>query len=96
MPIRRYVEHGVFTDETLLAMGKAFTAALRSLGIGDDERKRSDVARVIIGLAREDRGLDAASLHNRAVAALSGPVNAVQQRDLVSGSGSTIESGAQP
>jgi hypothetical protein len=31
------VEHGVFTDETLSAMGEAFTAALRSLGIGDDE-----------------------------------------------------------
>jgi hypothetical protein len=79
MPIRRYVEHGVFTDETLSAMGKAFTAALRSLGIGDDEIKRSAVARVIIGLAREDEDLDAASLHNRAVAAFSGPAHAVQQ-----------------
>jgi hypothetical protein len=82
MPIRRYVEHGVFTDETLSAMGKAFTAALRSLGIGDDEIKRSAVARVIIGLAREDEDLDAASLHNRAVAAFSGAVHAVEQRDL--------------
>ena len=82
MPIRRYMEHGVFTDETLSAMGKAFTAALRSLGIGDDEIKRSAVARVIIVLAREDEDLDAASLHNRAVAAFSCAVHAVQQRDL--------------
>ena len=52
------------------------------LGIGDDEIKRSAVARVIIGLAREDEDLDAASLHNRAVAAFSGAVHAVQQRDL--------------
>jgi hypothetical protein len=90
------VEHGVFTDETLLAMGKAFTTALRSLGIGDDERKRSAVASVLIGVAREDRDLDAASLHNRAVAAFSGPVHAVQQPDLGAGSGSIVESGAQP
>jgi hypothetical protein len=59
------VEQGIFTDETLSAMGKAFTAALRSLGIGDDEIKRAAVARVIIGLAREDGNLDAASLYNR-------------------------------
>jgi hypothetical protein len=94
MPIRRYVEQGVFADETLSAMGKAFTAALRSLGVGDDEIKRAAVARVIIALAREDGDLDAASLHNRAVAAFGGPVHAVQQPDSVSGSRSTIESAA--
>jgi hypothetical protein len=87
MPIRRYVEHDVFSDETLSAMGKAFAAALRSLGIGDEEIKRAAVARVIIGLARADGDLDAASLHNRAVAAFSGPADAAQLCHACAGGG---------
>ena len=51
MPIRKYVEDGVFTPQALSAMGKAFTAAVWTLGIGRDEVKREALAKVIIGLA---------------------------------------------
>jgi len=77
MPIRRYVENGVFRSEALSAMGKAFDAAIWTLGIGADEIKREAVAKVIIGLAQKDGNLDAATLHRQAVAAFGDPVVAV-------------------
>ena len=74
MPIRRYVEHGVFTSDALSAMSKAFAAAIRTLAVGRDEMKRETVAKFIIGLAREDTNLDAATLHRKTVAALGGAI----------------------
>jgi hypothetical protein len=68
MPIRRYVEEGVFTSDALSAMGKAFEAAIWSLGPKCDEVKRDAVARFIVQLARTDSSLDVATLHGRAVA----------------------------
>ena len=52
MPIRRYVEVGVFTSDALSAMSKAFEAAVWTLGIGRDKIKREGVAKFIIGLAK--------------------------------------------
>ena len=72
MPIRRYVEDGVFTPKALSAMGRALEATTEILGIGSDERQRQAVARFIIRLAREDASLDATTLRDRAVAALGG------------------------
>jgi hypothetical protein len=77
MPIRRYVEHGVvFTPEVLSTMSNAFTAATEVLEIGG-EIKRAAIARFIIRLAQEDGNLDAAALHDRAVAVFGGPIFAV-------------------
>ena len=73
MPIRRYVQHGVFTSEVLSVMGKAFEAAIWTLGPECDEMKREAVAKFIIQLARNDGNLDATTLHRRAVAAFSSP-----------------------
>ena len=73
MPIRRYVQHGVFTSEVLSVMGKAFEAAIWTLGPECDETKREAVARFIIQLAQIDGNLDATTLHRRAVAAFSSP-----------------------
>jgi len=73
MPIRRYVQHAVFTPEVLSVMGKAFEAAIWTLGPECDEMKREAVARFIIQLARNDGNLDATTLHRRAVAAFSSP-----------------------
>ena len=74
MPIRRYVQHGVFTSEVLSVMGKAFEAAIWTLGPECDEMKREAIAEFIIQLAKEDDGnLDATTLHRRAVAAFSSP-----------------------
>jgi hypothetical protein len=72
MPIRRYVEEGVFTPQALSAMSTALEATMEILGLGGDEAKRGAVARFIIRLAREDDSLDAAELRDRAVAALGG------------------------
>jgi hypothetical protein len=72
MPIRRYVEEGVFTPQALSAMSTALEAAMENLGLGGDEAKRGAVARFIIRLAREDDSLDAAELLDKAVAALGG------------------------
>ena len=72
MPIRRYVEEGVFTPQALSAMSTALEAALGILGLDGDEAKRGAVARFIIRLAREDDDLDAAELRDKAVAALGG------------------------
>ena len=72
MPIRRYVEEGVFTPQALLAMSAALEATMEILGLGGDEAKRGAVARFIIRLAREDDSLDAAELRDKAVAALGG------------------------
>jgi hypothetical protein len=71
MPIRVYVESGVFTPEAVLAMGKAFEDVAQALGIGSDEIKRETVAKIIIRLAQEDGTLDPAALRDRAVAALA-------------------------
>jgi hypothetical protein len=54
MPIRRYVEEGVFTPQALSAMSKALEATAEILGIAGDEVKRRAVARFIIRLAQED------------------------------------------
>ena len=72
MPIRRYVEEGVFTPQALSAMSTALEATMEILGLGGDEAKRGAVARFIIRLAREDDSLDAAELRDKAVAALGG------------------------
>ena len=83
MPISRYVEQGVvFRPEVLSVMSKAFTAAIETLGIGNDEIKRQAVAKFIIQLARKDGDLDAAALRDRAVAAFGGPIHAAYQPDL--------------
>ncbi|HLY00649.1 MAG TPA: hypothetical protein VKR62_18285 [Roseiarcus sp.] len=68
MPIRRYVEEGAFTSEALSAMGKAFEAAIWTLGAERDEKNREAIARLIIRLARSEGNVDAATLHRRAVA----------------------------
>ena len=72
MPIRRYVEKGVFTPEALSAMSKALVATTETLGIEGDEAKRQAVARFIIRLSREDNSLGAAEMRDKAVAALGG------------------------
>jgi hypothetical protein len=72
MPIRRYVEEGVFTPQALSAMSTALEATMKILGFDGDEAKRGAVARFIIRLAREDDSLDAAELRDRTVAALGG------------------------
>jgi hypothetical protein len=77
MPIRRYVQHGVFTSEVLSVMDRGFEAALWTLGPECDEMKREAVARFIIQL-REDASLDAATLHRRAVAEFSDAIITVE------------------
>jgi hypothetical protein len=72
MPIRRYVEEGVFTPQALEAMSKALVATTAILGVEGDEAKRQVVARFIIRLAREDDSLDTGELRDKAVAALGG------------------------
>ena len=72
MPIRRYVEKGVFTPQALSAMSKALEATTEILRIEGDEAKRQAVARFIIRLSREDNSLDAAQMRDKAVAALGG------------------------
>jgi hypothetical protein len=72
MPIRRFVEKGVFTPQALSAMSKALDATTEILGIEGDEAKRQAVARFIIRLSREDNSLDAAQMRDKAVAALGG------------------------
>lgn len=58
-------------------MGKAFEAAIWTLGPDCDETKREAVARFIIQLARNDGSLDVATLHRRAVAEFGSPIIAV-------------------
>jgi hypothetical protein len=58
-------------------MGKAFEAAIWTLGLECDEMKREAVARFIIRLAREDGNLDATTLHRRTVVAFGSPTLAV-------------------
>jgi hypothetical protein len=70
MPIRRYVEEGVFTPQSLSAMSTALEAAMEILGLGGDEAKRGAVAKFIIRLACEDGILDATELRDKAVAAV--------------------------
>jgi hypothetical protein len=73
MPIKRYVETGVvFAPQALSAMGKALEETSPILGIEGDEKKRQAVAKFIVRLAKEDDSLDAATLRDRAVAALGG------------------------
>ena len=71
MPIRRYMqEGGVFSPQALSAMSHAFIVTVEILGIGVNEAKRRDVARLLIRLMQEDGSLDAITLRDRAVAAL--------------------------
>jgi hypothetical protein len=77
MPIRRYVEEGVFSSEALSVMGKAFEATIWTLGPECDEIKRDAVARFIVQLARNDGSLDVTTLHRHAVAAFGSPIIAV-------------------
>jgi hypothetical protein len=72
MPIRCYLEEGVFTPKTISEMSKALEATVEILGIGRDEAKRRGVAKLIIRVAKEDDSLDAVALRDRAVAALGG------------------------
>lgn len=72
MPIRRYLEVGIFTPKTISAMGQALEATAEILGIGNDEAKRRAIARFLIRVAKEDDRLDATALRDRAVAALGG------------------------
>jgi hypothetical protein len=93
MPIRRYVEEGVFSSEALSVMGKAFEAAIWTLGPECDETKREAVAKFIIQLARNDDSLDVAILHRRAVTEFGSPIRAVLINDL--GYGLPPPSGAE-
>ena len=71
MPIRRYLKKEVvFAPQALSAMSKALEAATEALGIGSDDATRRAVAEFIIGLAQEDDSLDAATLRDKALAAL--------------------------
>jgi hypothetical protein len=72
MPIRRYLEEGVFTPKTTSEMSKALEATVEILGIGRDEAKRRGVAKFIIRVAKDGDSLDAVALRDRAVAALGG------------------------
>jgi hypothetical protein len=73
MPIKRYVEEGaVFAPDTLSAMSQALEATAEILKLGSDEKKRQTVAKFLIRLAKEDAKLDAATLRDKAVAALGG------------------------
>jgi hypothetical protein len=77
MPIGRYVGEGVFSSDALSVMGKAFEAAIWTLGPECDETKREAVAGFIIQLARNDGSLDVATLHLRAIAEFGSPIMAV-------------------
>ena len=75
MPIEAYLptSGASFGPEAVTNMGKALDGAVDILGIGpSDEPKREAVARFIIKLAEIDGGVDAASLRDKAVMALSG------------------------
>jgi hypothetical protein len=75
MPIRRYVGEGVFSSEALSVMGKAFEAAIWTLGPECDETKREAVAKfygrrmkaIRSALRDESAKLDAARLVARLV-----------------------------
>jgi hypothetical protein len=63
-----------FGPEVMASMAKAFEDAVAVIGIGPrDETKREAVARVILLLAEIDRGLDSATLRDKAVMALAMP-----------------------
>jgi hypothetical protein len=73
MPIRRYLgDGGFFRPQAVSVMSRALVETTEILGVKGDERKRQAVARVIVRLAAENTGLDAATLRDRAVAALGG------------------------
>jgi hypothetical protein len=72
MPIRLYVEDGVFTPNALASMSKALEETTEILGMRGDEIKRRTVAKFIIRLAQQDENLDTAALRDKAVAALGG------------------------
>ena len=93
MPIRRYVKEGVvFTPQALSAMGKALEATTEILGINGDESKRQVVAKFIIRLAQENRGLNADTLRDKAVAALGGVAyGAIPASTQLGGSSPTAE-----
>ena len=90
MPIRRYVEEGVFTPQTLETMSKALEGAIEVLGIGGDDRKRQAVAKLISRLAQQDVSLDASTLRDRAVAASAGCLHATSRQRQVHVMGSTV------
>lgn len=72
MPITRYIAPGeAFGPDALAVISKAFEDAVAALGIGDDKTKREAVARFIIQLANGKMSLDAETLRDRAVDALS-------------------------
>jgi hypothetical protein len=78
MPIVAYLptSGAIFGPEAVTNMEKAFDDAVDALGIGPhDETKREAVARFIIKLAEIDGGVDAASLRDKAVMALSGSIH---------------------
>jgi hypothetical protein len=72
MPIRRFVDEGVFAPQAISSMSEALAETARILGIEDDEIQRQIVARYIIQLSREDDNLDAAALRDRVFEALGG------------------------
>ena len=78
MPIEAYLptSGASFGPEAATNMGKALEDAVDVLGIGPrDETKREAVARFIIKLAEIDGGVDAASLRDKVVMALSGSIH---------------------
>jgi hypothetical protein len=83
MPIRRYVEEGVFSSEALSAMSKAFEAAIWTLGPECEETKREAVARFIIRLAQSDRSLDVATLHRKAVTEFGTALQSLARESLL-------------
>jgi hypothetical protein len=93
MPIRRYVGEGVFSSEALSAMGKAFEAAIWTLGPECDEARREEVARFIIQSAQNGGSLDVATLHRRAVAAFADPIVAVIINERGRGPAPTLGAG---
>jgi hypothetical protein len=90
MPIKRYVEEGVFTPQALETMSEALEGAIVALGIGSDERKRQAVAKLIIRLAQQDVSLDASTLRDRAVAASAACLHATSRQRQVHVMGSTV------
>jgi hypothetical protein len=89
MPIRRYVEYGVFSPEAISAMNRAFVDAIEILGIDSDAIRRGAVAHFIIGLSKNG-DLDAISLRDNAVAEFGDPIAAAPT------SNDDIELGATP
>jgi hypothetical protein len=81
MPIKRLLEGSSFASESIDEIAKAYQAVIGALGIAD-ESSREMAAKVVLGLAAEQKVLDAKSLSDEAILKLKGHF----LRDNVSGS----------